>query len=1095
MPELQDIEEFKNEFARLGNEPQIRAEKGEVMPEITPPEASSTDDLSDLFDDTSLSDDGGDDILEQMFGDELSEPPAEPEEDLIQGADEEIQEAREGFEEIVDSDELSDDFGIPEGLLDGLDESLDESESEDDDFGFELDLEPEELTAPEVEAADAEDEFDIDFDTAADSDTGTEASADDEADIFADFDDAMDDFGVPEGLTDGLEEDLAGEPEEDFEVDFEESMDGLDSLDIDDSADASEAEDDLLSDFLDEPDFDDTDEDITDFNDLGDESAADPVDSEVDFDMSFDDEKLSTDEEAVEDFGEEEDASSDFDTDFSMPDDFSGEEESLSFDDTDFTFEDEEPEQPDFNMEDDSFGTDSFEDSFEDEADDGESEFSIDTEEESSDEFSLEDFSMGEIDDDDIEASEFSLGDLGGEFGLDDGDDTDYGVLENIPMEDQDESAAGYKDLSGDDNYAIPDDEFDVIKKTLITLPRNLKIIIEELIGEKRLAGENLEKLLKGLKSGAAPKELGSIVSKITGKKVQIPTQYERKTAEDFESERGTFLYAFKRNFIPMFRTAMLAAAALGLILFLGFKFLYTPLHAESLYKTGYEEIQAGNYVQANNYFNRGFNEWKKKSWFFKYAEEFINQKQYLLAEEKYESLLAWYPDERQGRLDYADLEFRILGKYPEAETLLKQLLADDLSDYDARLMLGDTYMEWAQELNPVLYDEARFNYAKLLEQYGHRDVLLFRMLRYFIRTDNYQEAMVLYNAFKDNPKAKIEPSIYAELAGYFIDKGQLGDVRDILFTARALDESIPEIHYNLARYFEILDIPEEEDKALSAAIWLFENTSPLTSTRTGMLVDSYNRYGTVLYDREMYLDAEEYFQKALTNYEDALARDQLKPEAKYGSIYSNLGDLAYYISGDFDSALKFFQEAEDNLFTNRDLKYKKGYVYYYNEDYRKALIEFYDTAEGFSVDKDLMYATANTLFNRNDFYLAEGMYMHLLDILNKEYSAISYLLIDEIPEHRALVENLMKVSNNLGVTKYRLYEKTRDPKKNAEAMVLLTDSTEYYDSLARDPNSLEKPNTVNLSYLNSKAVFYPVEDYRLQIYGSIPRDMTKLNF
>ena len=75
----------------------------------------------------------------------------------------------------------------------------------------------------------------------------------------------------------------------------------------------------------------------------------------------------------------------------------------------------------------------------------------------------------------------------------------------------------------------------------------------------------------------------------------------------------------------------------------------------------------------------------------------------------------------------------------------------------------------------------------------------------------------------------------------------------------------------------------------------------------------------------------------------------------------------------------------------------------------------------------------------------AEGYYTHLLDILNKEYSSISYLLIDEIPEHRALLENMMKVSNNLGVTKYRLYERSRDDEKNAEAMVLLTDSIEYY--------------------------------------------------
>jgi len=61
--------------------------------------------------------------------------------------------------------------------------------------------------------------------------------------------------------------------------------------------------------------------------------------------------------------------------------------------------------------------------------------------------------------------------------------------------------------------------------------------------------------------------------------------------------------------------------------------------------------------------------------------------------------------------------------------------------------------------------------------------------------------------------------------------------------------------------------------------------------------------------------------------------------------------------------------------------------------------------------------------------------------------------------------------------------------------MVLLTDSIEYYDKLTRNPNTLEAPATVNLSYLNSRAIFYPVPDYRLQIYQDIPKDLSRMNF
>ena len=1034
MPEIQDINDFKNDLIRLGNEPEIREQRGESLPEISVPETQSVDDLSALFDDTvddaGIFDEEGLFEDEDLFREESAEEESveeEPEEedaleafpvDELPGDDFSLEEFSEDepdseAEDLFDAEIPEDDFSLPEGLTQGLEEDLENDVEE---------LSEEEL--PE----DFEDDF---------GDEVEELQEEDETeDLFSEEELPEDDFSLPEGLTEGFEEDIEDEVEELSEEAIPEDL-------LSDEPE-TELDEDIFSGF---DDFD------TDSDESGIEDALPEVDEET------------GDEEAPEDFDAAEFDMGDLD---SM--DFDTEAES---DDSDM-FDTSELDEPGISSDDDSDIED---------FDGGDDE-----------DFSLEDFSLGEIDGDDIEASEFSLGDLGDEFGVDDEEESELGRLEGL-----DEGAADFSDDFGDaysdDTYVIPDDEYIELKKTLGTLPRNLKLIIEELIGEKNLSGENLDKLVQALIRGASVKEIGGTVSKITGKKIRIPTQYERRTAEEFEKEKSSFAYLFRKNFLPMFRTAAIAAVLLGLLMFFGYRFVYTPLHAESLYKKGYEEISMGNNQQANAYFGRAFNEWQKKSWFYKYAESFIDQKQYVLAEEKYEQLLSWYPDERDAVLDYAELEYKTLGKYPEAEKLLNDLLFDELRDYDARLMLGDTYMEWARELDPSKYEDARFNYAKLIEQFGSRDEILFRMLRYFIRTDNHQEAMKLYEAFKQNDKAAVEPDIYAELAGYLIDNNQLEDVREILMKAKSIDDTIPEIHYHLARYFKNIDIPIEEEKALNAAIWLFEQASPLTRTRNGMLIDSYNRYGMVLYEQERYLDAEEYFQKAASNYDEALAAGQIQPEPKYGNIFSNLGDLAYYVSGDYDRALQYFEKAEINEFSPPILKYKKGYIHYNNEEYREALVEFYDTAGGFSVDRDLMYSTANTLFNRNDYFLAEGMYTHLLDLLNREYSSITYLLIDEIPEHRALLENMMKVSNNLGVTKNRLYERTRDPEKNAEAMVLLTDSVEYYDKLSRDPDSLVEPDTVNLSYLNSRAIFYPVQDYRLQIYQNIPKDLDKISF
>ncbi len=1114
MPQIQEIDDFKTDLTRLGNEEEIRRQRGEVMPDITPPEAESIGDLSALFDEDDT------DVLEEssLFAEEPTDSEAEPDEfegdynlpeELLSGLDEELAEESssgdqfeemdaleaEGFdadldsfdlessgEEITDADEL-DTTGFDTGEFEADMDDLGEPDAgEIDTTGFDtgdFDVDMDDLGEPDADELDTADfdtgEFDADMDDLGEPDAGEldTAGFDTDMDDLGELDTADFDTGEFEADMDDLGEPDAGELDT---TGFDTDMDDLGELD---TADFDTGEFDADMDDLGEPDAGEIDTTgfDTDMDDLGELDTADFDTGEFEADM---------DDLSEPDAGELDTAG--FDTDM----DDLGELDTADFDTGEFDADMDDLGEPDAG-ELDTAGFDTDMDEL------GESEvgdFGSDMEssdDSGEDEFSLEDFSLGEIDGDDIEASEFSLGDLGQEFGVDEEPAEDMGHLESLDVPSADESG-DFDDAYSDESYAIPDDEFIELKKTLGQMPRNLKLIIEELIGEKRLTGENLDKLIEAMTSGSSAREIGNVVSKITGKKVKIPAQYEKRTAEEFEKEKSSFSYMFRKNFIPMFRTALIAAASLMLLLFLGYRFVYTPLHAESLYKKGYEEIPQGNNEQANSYFERAFSEWKKKNWFYRYAESFEDNKQYLLAEEKYEQLLGWYPDEREAVLDYAELEFKILGKYPEAEKLLTDLLFDHLNDYEARLMLGDTYMEWAREIDPSRYEEARFNYAKLLELYGGRDEILFRMLRYFIRTDNHTEAMNLYDAFKQNAKADIEPDIYAELAGYLIDSGRFEDVREILMKARSVEAELPEIHYELARYFGIINIPEEEEKALNAAIWLFENTDPLTRTRNGLLIDSYNRKGMILYEQENYLDAEEFYQKAAERYDEAIANRQIQPKPEFGMIFSNLGDLSYYISGDYDLALEYYTKAELNEYSSEILKYKKGYIQYYNKNYREALIEFYDTAGGFSVDRALMYSTANTLFNRNDYYLAEGYYTHLLDLLSKEYSSINYLLIDEIPEHRALLENMMKVSNNLGVTKYRLYERSREPEKNAEAMVLLTDSVEYYDKLSRDPNSLVEPDTVNLSYLNSRAVFYPVEDYRLQIYQDIPKDLSRLS-
>jgi len=189
------------------------------------------------------------------------------------------------------------------------------------------------------------------------------------------------------------------------------------------------------------------------------------------------------------------------------------------------------------------------------------------------------------------------------------------------------------------------------------------------------------------------------------------------------------------------------------------------------------------------------------------------------------------------------------------------------------------------------------------------------------------------------------------------------------------------------------------------------------------------------------------------------------------------------------------FELSEENLYTTPDLRYKKGFIHYRREDYHDALLEFYSTAEGYSDNTNLLYATAATLYMRNDFFSAQGYYEHLADILEQEKSRIDYFLLDEKREHRALIENLMMTYNNLGVTLNRLYLATGDPAKNSASLVNLTRSSEYYDFLSRDPETLNRSESMNLSFINSKNLLYPMEGYDQQIFMELPMDRDDLFF
>jgi hypothetical protein len=141
------------------------------------------------------------------------------------------------------------------------------------------------------------------------------------------------------------------------------------------------------------------------------------------------------------------------------------------------------------------------------------------------------------------------------------------------------------------------------------------------------------------------------------------------------------------------------------------------------------------------------------------------------------------------------------------------------------------------------------------------------------------------------------------------------------------------------------------------------------------------------------------------------------------------------------------------------------------------------------------LYALANSLYLRGYYSSAQGYYLRLLNLMESREERIPFLQVYENPEHNALVEYIMKVYNNLGVTLKQLSDRSRDPDKESKALVNMTFSSERFDLLSRDPVTVERGLTKNLAYLNQGSILYPTSDFQLQIYTRLPIDLQANRF
>ena len=650
----------------------------------------------------------------------------------------------------------------------------------------------------------------------------------------------------------------------------------------------------------------------------------------------------------------------------------------------------------------------------------------------------------------------------------------------------------------------LSDSQYKKFIKNLSAYPLNVRMAVEELIVKNEFTDEAEFEIIQKVLKKVSARQLASELEKMLDIAIPVPRDFERRTAEEYEAYKSSFHYQLSNKIIP---GAIISFAAL-IVCFFMFQFarffIYRPVRASSLYGQGYKLLESENFPQAETKFSEATKYQLIKKWFFRYAHGYKDHKQFIRAEQMYRNILYCFNFDKKAGLEYAEMETKDLANYEKAEEiLLRDVLDHHINDADGILMLGDNYLEWADEKNPEKYDEALKRYSELVQLYGQTDKYMARMMRYYIRTDNLKEVLNLKERFF--PRAKsLEPQDWTELSGYCLDKlygylapsdeylrTKIEDVKKMLVRAVQSDAENPIAYYNLGRYYINTNNSGNAEKTLQKSIQFFDKANVVKKKDYYKNIDSYRLLGEIYTDEKEYLKAMESFTDGITLFTNANISSGLEGNSKIGNLYADMGDIEYFISGNYDNALQNYQDAVDTDYDNGKIRYKIGYIQYSKKNYSEAIGSFMKTAEEYADDHSLLLAMGNTLSLRDDNFAAEGYYEHLVEQINNYRNQHDRLFPQTRKDDNELVETYLKASNNLGVTLYRLAKRTGSSAMNAKSMVEFQESMRAWDALTRNQNTMVRLGGSNLAEQNFKYVTNPMPEFEPAIYTELPRTLT----
>jgi tetratricopeptide (TPR) repeat protein len=651
-----------------------------------------------------------------------------------------------------------------------------------------------------------------------------------------------------------------------------------------------------------------------------------------------------------------------------------------------------------------------------------------------------------------------------------------------------------------EDDFVFTQHKINKINDNLAKLPRNLRLALQDILASESTSPLVIRDLTDKLLRTPSARGLASDVRDITGETIVVPRFYESHTGEAYEKRKATFSYNFSHLAWPKLRRLFASLILLATLFVTLFTFVYRPFTAQRYYSAGYEQILIGEYEEAMRYFEVAFDGWRlgalnvagwpMQRWFFRYADAFVAQRQYAMAQRMYSLLMVAYPQSRQAFVAYGEFEGRVRANFERADQIYFAFLNNfNSQDYPVLTARAENLLAWG-EVEPLRLHEARDVLAIITSISEPTYRTMSNWLRLAIMTDNAREIDRWVNLMRTKRNFEIDPVIMSQAAGWYIDNGRVDDAERLLQFIATSGAAVPELFYQYARYFELQGDLFGERDALDKALFLVHNSTPFTRQQTEMFISIFRRSGALRFAENMVDErAQQELERAAALYENAVDRRILARQGRYGAIYKEIGDLFYIRDRAFVAAGINYRRALANFYDTPDLRYKQGYIFYDSGDYEQSLANFYEAYNSLPEAKNILYSLGTVMYKRGNLFGAQDMYDELRRSLEGEREALlaSNTITAEV-SRRAVGEYLMKTYNNLGVVlHYTQGRNMSDGRGAVQAEVAFLRAVSLWDALSRDPESRARVISQELPGMNLREMLHPVPESRLEIYDSLP--------